>query len=173
MIIRISGPAAAKLSRIELRREPDTDATRYLRDGNVTSSERQEGEPPAWSDLPPHGACDGEHIWIRQDFPWGGGYSEKFHFVMLASAAGASYRTEKTEAGPAIILDKPAGGAVTVYYGNSAQALSNARVLGFYANSLLVFDTPESVTGVGSADSMPRAEVSRRMDFEFHERIDF
>jgi hypothetical protein len=62
---------------------------------------------------------------------------------------------------------------VTVYYGNSSAALSNARVLGYYANSLLVFDTPEGASEVGSADEMPRAEVIRRMDFEFHERIDF
>jgi len=64
-------------------------------------------------------------------------------------------------------------GGVTVYYGNSAAALSNARVLDYYANSLLVFDTPEGSTGVGAAEAMPRAEVIRRMDFEFHERVDF
>jgi hypothetical protein len=68
--------------------------------------------------------------------------------------------------------DVPDGG-VTVYYGNSPEALSNARVLGFYANSLLVFDTPEGEAGVGSAEELPRAEVVLRMDFEFHERIDF
>lgn len=68
--------------------------------------------------------------------------------------------------------DVPSGG-VTVYYGNSPGALSNARVLGFYANSLLVFDTPAGVDGVEAGDAMPRAEVVRRMDFEFHERIDF
>jgi hypothetical protein len=62
---------------------------------------------------------------------------------------------------------------VTVYYGNSPEALSNARVLEYYANSLLVFDTPEGETGVESGEEMPRAEVIRRMDFEFHERIDF
>ena len=64
-------------------------------------------------------------------------------------------------------------GGVTVYYGNSDAALSNANVLGYYANSLLVFDTPEGSDEIGSADAMPRAEVIRRMDFEFHERIDF
>ena len=63
-------------------------------------------------------------------------------------------------------------GGVTVYYGNSAEALSNARVLSFYGNSLLVFDTPEGA-GIESGDEMPRAEVIRRMDFEFHERIEF
>jgi len=65
------------------------------------------------------------------------------------------------------------GAGVAVYYGNSPTALSNARVLRFYANSLLVFDTPEGATEFGSAEVMPRAEVIRRMDFEFHERIDF
>ena len=68
--------------------------------------------------------------------------------------------------------DVSAGG-VTVYYGNSTEALSNAAVLGYYANSLLVFDTPEGSTEIGSADAMPRAEVVRRMDFEFHDRIEF
>ena len=62
---------------------------------------------------------------------------------------------------------------MSVYYGNSASALSNASVLSYYANSLLVFDTPEGSGDVDSADAMPRAEVIRRMDFEFHERIDF
>jgi hypothetical protein len=68
--------------------------------------------------------------------------------------------------------DVPQGG-VTVYYGNGDSALSNARVLGYYANSLLVFDTPEGTDEIGSTETMPRAEVIRRMDFEFHERIDF
>jgi aminopeptidase N len=68
--------------------------------------------------------------------------------------------------------DVPEGG-VSVYHGNSAEALSNAAVLGYYANSLLVFDTPEGSTEIGSTDAMPRAEVIRRMDFEFHERIEF
>ncbi len=66
-----------------------------------------------------------------------------------------------------------ADGGVTVYYGNSPAALSNARVLGYYTNSLLVFDTPEGSAEIDSGESMPRAEVIRRMDFEFHERIDF
>ena len=65
-------------------------------------------------------------------------------------------------------------GGVTVYYGNSEAALSNARVLGYYPNSLLVFDTPEGESaGVSSATEMPRAEVVRRMDFEFPHRLDF
>jgi len=64
-------------------------------------------------------------------------------------------------------------GGITVYYGNSAAALSNAQVLSFYANSLLVFDTPEGSDELDSGEAMPRAEVIRRMDFEFHERIDF
>jgi hypothetical protein len=69
--------------------------------------------------------------------------------------------------------DVPEGG-VTVYYGNSEAALTNARVLRFYTNSLLVFDTPESESAeVGSATAMPRAEVVLRMDFEFHDRITF
>ncbi|MDH3786493.1 MAG: hypothetical protein OEV00_14355, partial [Acidobacteriota bacterium] len=66
-----------------------------------------------------------------------------------------------------------AEGGVTVYYGNSAAALSNAQLLGYYGNSLLVFDTPEGAAEIDSADMMPRAEVIRRMDFEFHERVDF
>jgi len=66
--------------------------------------------------------------------------------------------------------DLPRDG-VTVYHGNSPAALSNARVLGYYANSLLVFETPEG-TGVESGEEHPRAEVVRRMDFEFHERIE-
>ncbi len=66
-----------------------------------------------------------------------------------------------------------ADGGVTVYFGNSPAALSNARVLGYYTNSLLVFDTPEGSAEIDSGESMPRAEVIRRMDFEFHERIDF
>jgi hypothetical protein len=62
---------------------------------------------------------------------------------------------------------------VTVYHGNSEGALSNARVLGYYANSLLVFDTPQ---GSGEEDEDPhagRTTVVRRMDFEFHDRIEF
>jgi len=64
---------------------------------------------------------------------------------------------------------------VTVYYGNSEDALSNARVLGYYANSLLVFDTPPDTRddGEDSETGMPRAKVVRRMDFEFHDRIEF
>ncbi|NIL99840.1 MAG: hypothetical protein GTN89_02455, partial [Acidobacteria bacterium] len=68
--------------------------------------------------------------------------------------------------------DVPEGG-VSVYFGNSPEALSNAGVLNFYPNSLLVFETPEGSTEPEAADAMPRAEVIRRMDFEFHERIDF
>ena len=61
---------------------------------------------------------------------------------------------------------------VTVYYGNSAEALSNARVLNFYPNSLLVFETP---AGAETEDpsGMPRAKVLQREDFEFHERWEF
>ena len=62
---------------------------------------------------------------------------------------------------------------ITVIHANAVDEKGNARVLGYYANSLLVFETPEGSTGVDSADSMPRAEVILRRDFEFHERIDF
>ena len=61
---------------------------------------------------------------------------------------------------------------VTVYFGNSERALSNAGVLSFYPNSLLVFDTPPGVDAT-SASGMPRAEVVERIDFEFPERIEF
>jgi hypothetical protein len=61
---------------------------------------------------------------------------------------------------------------VTVYYGNSEAALANARVLGYYPNSLLVFEAPEGADD-GLSTGMPRTEVVRRIDFEFHDRIDF
>ena len=64
------------------------------------------------------------------------------------------------------------GRGVTVYYGNSPAALANARVLGYYPNSLLVFEAPEGADD-GLSTGMPRTEVVRRMDFEFHDRIDF
>ena len=67
--------------------------------------------------------------------------------------------------------DRPDAG-VTVYFGNSERALSNASVLSFYPNSLLVFDTPPGVEAT-SASGMPRAEVVERIDFEFPERIEF
>jgi hypothetical protein len=61
---------------------------------------------------------------------------------------------------------------ITIYYGNSPEALSNAGILWFYGNSLLVYETPESgydpkddVMGHGSSGA-PRATVVRRMDFE-------
>lgn len=60
---------------------------------------------------------------------------------------------------------------VTVYFGNSERALSNARVLSFYPNSLLVFDTPPGAEGT-SESGMPRARVVERIDFEFHDRIE-
>jgi aminopeptidase N len=60
---------------------------------------------------------------------------------------------------------------ITVYYGNSEMALSNARLLDFYPNSLLVFETPAG--GAGDASGMPRARVVERIDFELHDRIDF
>jgi len=66
--------------------------------------------------------------------------------------------------------DRPADG-VTVYRGNSLAALANARVLGFYANSLLVFESP---AGELVPDGGPAAtKVVRRTDFEFHDRIEF
>ena len=69
--------------------------------------------------------------------------------------------------------DRPEGG-VTVYYGNSEAALGNARVLSYYPNSLLVFETPPGEQAEGGPPmGMPYAKVIRRMDFEFHERIEF
>ncbi len=65
-----------------------------------------------------------------------------------------------------------ANSGVTVYFGNSERALSNAGVLSFYPNSLLVFDTPPGVEAT-SASGMPRAAVVERIDFEFPERIEF
>jgi len=44
-------------------------------------------------------------------------------------------------------------------------------VLTYYANSLLVFEAPE---GEATSESgMPRTEVVRRIDFEFHDKIEF
>ncbi len=48
---------------------------------------------------------------------------------------------------------------ITVYAGNSADALGNAAILGFYANSLLVFESHD------------RAEVVLRKDFESSQRL--
>ncbi len=61
---------------------------------------------------------------------------------------------------------------VTVYYGNSEAALANAGVLGYYPNSLLVFESPLDAPAEESESGMPRSEVIRRIDFEFHERIE-
>ena len=61
---------------------------------------------------------------------------------------------------------------VTVYYGNGTRALSNAGVLTYYPNSLLVFDTPPGVETT-DASGMPRASVVERIDFEFHDRVEF
>ncbi|MDH3525062.1 MAG: M1 family aminopeptidase [Acidobacteriota bacterium] len=65
-----------------------------------------------------------------------------------------------------------AGDGVTVYYGNSEAALANARVLGYYPNSLLVFESPLDAPAAESEAGMPRSEVIRRLDFELHERIE-
>ncbi len=55
--------------------------------------------------------------------------------------------------------DSPDDG-ITVYAGNSETALANAAILGFYANSLLVFEANE------------RTEVIVRKDFESQQRIE-
>ena len=60
---------------------------------------------------------------------------------------------------------------ITTYFGNSERALSNARVLNFYPNSLLVFDTPPGSVE-DSESGMPRARVVQRIDFEFPDRIE-
>jgi hypothetical protein len=62
---------------------------------------------------------------------------------------------------------------ITVYYGNSAAALANARVLSYYPNSLLVFDSPLDAPADAAEGGMPRSKVVRRIDFEFHERVEF
>jgi hypothetical protein len=68
--------------------------------------------------------------------------------------------------------DRP-GAGVTVYRGNSPGALANARVLSFYPNSLLVFESPTGEAAAqAAAGGMPPTRVVRRMDFEFHERIE-
>jgi len=73
-------------------------------------------------------------------------------------------------------------GGVTVYYGNSTAALANAGLLSYYANSLLVFETPVATaneasaadgTHGGGSGAQPHTEVIRRMDFESHDRIEF
>lgn len=64
-----------------------------------------------------------------------------------------------------------AGRGITVYHGNSPAALSNAGVLNFYPNSLLVFESPREGPGA-DASGMPRARVVERRDFEFHARIE-
>ncbi len=64
------------------------------------------------------------------------------------------------------------GSGVTVYYGNSPDALANARVLSYYPNSLLVFNSPTEGTA-SSGHGMTHTEVIRRMDFESHDRIEF
>jgi hypothetical protein len=61
---------------------------------------------------------------------------------------------------------------VTVYFGNSPAALANARVLNYYPNSLLVFSSPLDGGGGEDASGMPRTSVLRRLDFEFHDRIE-
>ena len=55
--------------------------------------------------------------------------------------------------------DTPDDG-ITVYAGNSESALANAAILGFYANSMLVFEAGD------------RAEVVLRRDFESQQVID-
>ncbi len=60
---------------------------------------------------------------------------------------------------------------VTVYYGNSPAALANARVLSYYPNSLLVFESPLDAPP-DAGDGMPPSRVIRRLDVEFHERIE-
>ncbi len=62
---------------------------------------------------------------------------------------------------------------VTVYYGNSEQALSNARVLSYYPNSLLVFETSASREEAADGEETLRARPVERIDFEFHDRIEF
>ncbi|MFQ5491467.1 MAG: M1 family metallopeptidase [Phycisphaerae bacterium] len=62
------------------------------------------------------------------------------------------------------------GGGITVYYGNSPEALANAGVLSFYPNSLLVFEVSVGKDGAGEGFG---ARVIERIDFESHDRISF
>ncbi len=71
-----------------------------------------------------------------------------------------------TDPGHAVLFtvhhpDTPDDG-ITVYAGNSEDALTNAAILGYYANSLLVFE----------AEAGRRAEVIVRQDFESHQRVE-
>lgn len=56
------------------------------------------------------------------------------------------------------------GSTITLYYGNSPTALSNAGILWFYGNSLLVFGPPSEA----AAGPPP---VIRRQDFEHTQRL--
>jgi len=93
---------------------------------------------------------------------------------------------EYTEPGQAVFLTvhhpEVIEGGVTVYYGNSTAALANAGLLSYYANSLLVFETPVATANEagapdgahgGGSGAQPHTEVIRRMDFESHDRIEF
>ncbi|MCP4249810.1 MAG: M1 family metallopeptidase [bacterium] len=69
--------------------------------------------------------------------------------------------------------DRPEGG-ISVYCGNSPAALANAGVLPYYANSLLVFETPlTEPTGDDTGGHRPHTQVIKRLDFESHDRIEF
>lgn len=63
---------------------------------------------------------------------------------------------------------------ITVYYGNAPASLGNAGLLSYYANSLLVFQTPTEVDNPSEgaeSPAPPRAQVIERIDFESHDRI--
>lgn len=89
------------------------------------------------------------------------------------SVDGRSYDTSREAVFFTVHHPDQAERGVTVYYGNSEAALSNAAVLNYYPNSLLVFDTPPGEGEEEGTLGMPRARVVLRMDFEFPDRIDF
>jgi hypothetical protein len=105
--------------------------------------------------------------------------------VTWTESAFATQEQKYADPGQAVFFtvhhpDQPDNG-VTVYYGNTEDALANARVLSYYPNSLLVFQTPVGAgapTGaaMGHGDMhghRPHTEVILRMDFESHDRIEF
>ena len=100
--VRLSGAAARALSRITLYRAPDR-------------TRGPKNFPVQWEDLPPVPGTDGEIIWIRQDFPWGGSYDERFHVVMAARVEGAKVRAGTDDDGSHLVIDEPPAGPVTVH----------------------------------------------------------
>ncbi len=106
LAVKVSGPAASRLKRITLFRRPDT-----------TGGPAGDAFPVQWEDLPPRfHALSRNTIAIRQRFPWGGAYQERFESVMAATVSGAAYHTETDATAAHIVLDKaPDAAGITVY----------------------------------------------------------